>query len=78
MDWISWGKKGEDFAGLAEISGEGKKKKKVSGRARKIYWRKKKKEKKKWWLATWVSSTWLKVSNFFFKIKCIYPHVSGT
>jgi hypothetical protein len=23
LDWISWGKEGEDFAGLAEVSGEG-------------------------------------------------------
>jgi hypothetical protein len=38
LDWISWGKEGEDFAGLAEVSGEGKKKekkKKFPARARK-------------------------------------------
>jgi hypothetical protein len=23
LDWISWGEGGEDFAGLAEVSGEG-------------------------------------------------------
>jgi hypothetical protein len=27
LDWISWGKEGEDFTGLEEVSGEGKKKK---------------------------------------------------
>jgi len=26
LGWISWGKEGEDFAGLEEVSGEGKKK----------------------------------------------------
>jgi hypothetical protein len=27
LDWISWGKEGEDFVGLEEVSGEGKKRK---------------------------------------------------
>jgi hypothetical protein len=28
LDWISWGKEGEDFASLEDVSGEGKKNKK--------------------------------------------------
>jgi hypothetical protein len=42
LDWISWGKEGEDFAGLAEVSGEGKKKKKFPARAKKKILAKKK------------------------------------
>jgi hypothetical protein len=34
FEWISWGKEGEDFAGLEELFGEKKKKKKKRRRRR--------------------------------------------
>jgi DNA invertase Pin-like site-specific DNA recombinase len=70
FEWISWGRnEGEDFAGLEEVFGEGKKKgKKFPVRAKKKKLGKKKKKKKKSsillffsknikWLATWVNLT---------------------
>jgi len=42
LDWISWGKEGEDFAGLAEVSGEGKKKRSFQRGLKRKYWQKKK------------------------------------
>jgi hypothetical protein len=42
LDWISWGKEGEDFASLAEVSAEGKRKKKFPARAKKKILAKKK------------------------------------
>lgn len=45
MDWISWGKEGEDLAGLEEVSGEGKKKKRSFRRGlERKYWREKRKK----------------------------------
>jgi hypothetical protein len=46
LDWISWGKEGEDLAGLEEVSGKGKKEKKKKKKKKKMNRKKKKKNRK--------------------------------